>query len=40
MSSEGLQFRYVNEVSLKNVVLDQPKGKPIVLENVPTFNKE
>ena len=39
MSGEGLQFRYVNEVSLKNVTLDAPKGEPIVLENVETFHK-
>lgn len=39
MKGEGLQFRYVNRVSLKNVKINQPLGKPVVLENVLDFNE-
>lgn len=39
MKGEGLQFRYVNRVSLKNVKINQPLGKPVILENVLDFNE-
>lgn len=40
MTKQGLQFRYVDEVILKNVVLDNLLEKPIVLENVKKFKQE
>ncbi len=40
MSGEGLQFRYVNNVKLKNVNLNGVKGQPLVLENVKEFDEE
>lgn len=39
MKGEGLQFRYVNKVSLKNVKIINPIGKPIILENVVDFHE-
>lgn len=40
MTMQGLQFRYVNEVILKNVELDQKLENPILLENVVKFKQE
>jgi len=39
MLKEGLHFRYVNNVSLKNVRLKNPLNKPINLENVKNFEE-
>jgi polygalacturonase len=40
MSGEGLQFRYVNKVTLKHVKLENPLGKPLILEHVLEFKEE
>ncbi|MDO9630092.1 MAG: glycoside hydrolase family 28 protein [Acholeplasmataceae bacterium] len=40
MTGEGLQFRYVDHVSLKNVKLEGQTGEPLVLENVKDFKAE
>ncbi|MBU1143271.1 MAG: glycoside hydrolase family 28 protein [Firmicutes bacterium] len=40
MTGEGLQFRFVDEVILKNVKLIDPTGEPLVLENVKNFTEE
>ena len=40
MTGEGLQFRFVDEVILKNVKLVDPTGEPLVLENVKIFTEE
>lgn len=40
MTKQGLQFRYVDEVILKNVVLDKLSENPILLENVKKFKQE
>jgi polygalacturonase len=40
MTGEGLQFRYVDHVSLKNVKLEGPTGQPVLLENVIDFKEE
>lgn len=40
MSGEGLQFRYVNHVSLNQVKLIDPLKNPLILENVLDFHQE
>ena len=40
MSGEGLQFRYVNQVTLKHVKLNQIDKNKLVLENVLEFHEE
>ncbi|MFA5525859.1 MAG: glycoside hydrolase family 28 protein [Acholeplasmataceae bacterium] len=37
MKGVGLQFRYVDHVSLKHVTLDPPVGKRVLLENVGEY---
>lgn len=39
MKGEGLQFRFVNHVKLKNVKVNQPLGNPLILENVIDFSE-
>lgn len=39
MKGEGLQFRYVNKVKLKDVKVTKPIGQPLVIENVKEFEE-
>lgn len=40
MKAQGLQFRYVDEVYLKNVSLEKVQDKMLTLENVKVFKEE
>ena len=40
MTGEGLQFRYVDQVKIKNVNLGHTTGEPVLLENVKNFVEE
>ncbi len=40
MTKQGLQFRYVDEVILKNVVFDKMSENLILLENIKKFKQE
>lgn len=39
MVKEGLHFRYVNHVSLKNVSIEKTEKEPIILESVKNFEE-
>jgi len=40
MKAQGLQFRYVDQVHLKNVSIEKVQENMLVLENVNVFKEE
>ena len=40
MSKQGLQFRYVNDVSIKHVDIEGQDGEEVFIENVHSFHRE
>ena len=40
MSKQGLQFRYVNKVDIKNVHLDGQEGEEVLVENILSYHRK